>query len=75
MTFFQKAKRNFLEQMEKNVYNKSGIRENFRKKFGRGWKSETNTSSCSNCEEKMERMKEMFPCNHKGFSKKPVKKE
>ena len=48
--------------------------QNLRKNHGKRWRSEAN-SSCSLCEDNMERMKEMFPCNHKGFLRKQVKQE
>ena len=48
--------------------------QNLRKNHGKRWRSEAN-SSCSLCEDNMERVKEMFPCNHKGFLRKQVKQE
>ena len=62
ISFFQKAKHNFLEQMEKNANGS----QNLRKNHGKRWRSETN-SFCNNCEGNMERLKEIFSCNHKGF--------
>ena len=63
MSFFQKAKVNFLRQIEDKTKPKRNVRDDFRRTYGKKWRSETN-SSCSDCEEKLARMREDFLCEH-----------